>query len=330
MNNLITGATGFVGSHIAEKLVRDGQDVIALARETSDITFLKQLGVEIRYASLTDPASVYEATKGIDRIFHVAAMTEEWIPKEISQKVNVQGTINLLEAAVENKIQRFFFVSSLAVMGVKNHYGTGVETDYPKSGDPYIDTKIEAEKMVWKFAKFSLPVTVLRPGFMYGPRDRRFMKRILNKLETGGFKFVGDGKNMLNLNYVGNFADAVLLASKTEDSIGQAYNIANDDKNLDMQTFIYKVADLWGHKKPRAHIPVPIAKVATTLMEISARLMNKKEPPLLTKTRLKFLSLNLEFDISKAQQQIGFENKVNIDQGLQLTKQWIEQTNAYE
>lgn len=330
MKNLVTGATGFVGSHVAEKLIQDGQEVIAFARDSSNTTFLKKLGAQIRYGSLTDTASVFEATKGIDRIFHVAAMTEEWIPKEISQKVNVQGTINLLEAAMENKIQRFFFVSSLAVMGIKNHYGTGVETQYPKSGDPYIDTKIEAEKMVWKFAKFGLPVTVLRPGFMYGPRDRRFMKRILSKLETGGFKFIGDGKNMLNLNYAGNFADAVLLASKTEDSIGQAYNIANDDKNLDMKTFIFKVADLWNYQKPQEHIPVPIAKIATILMETSARLMKKKEPPLLTKTRLKFLSLNLEFDISKAKQQIGFQNRVNIDQGLQLTKQWIEQSHAYD
>lgn len=329
MRNLVTGATGFVGSHIAEKLIQDGEQVTALARETSDTTFLKHIGADIRYGSLTDPVSLIEATKGIDRVFHVAAMTEEWVPKEVTQKINVDGTANLLEASLENKVQRFFFVSSLAVMGFKNHYNTGVETDYAKSHDPYIDTKIEAEKIVWRFHKFGLPVTVLRPGFMYGPRDRRFLKRILEKLESNDFIFIGEGRNMLNLNYAGNFADAVVAAARTEDSIGEVYNVSNDDKSLDMQTFIYKVADMWGYDRPEKHIPVAVAKIATSLMEGSAKLFRKKEPPLLTKTRLKFLSLNLEFDISKAKEQLGFENNINIDDGLAITKNWIEESGAY-
>jgi nucleoside-diphosphate-sugar epimerase len=230
---------------------------------------------------------------------------------------------------MENKVDRFFFVSSLAVLGCINHYGTAVEADYLKAGDPYIDSKIESEKLVRKYAEFGLATTILRPGFMYGPRDRRFMKRVLEKLQQGSFKFIGDGKNKLNLNYVGNFADAVVLSSETEESIGKIYNISNDDKSLDMQTFAFKVADAWGFERPGGHVPVEVAKIATNIMETSARLLRKKEPPLLTKTRLKFLTLNLEFDISAAQNDLGFENKVNIDQGLCLTKQWIEESNAY-
>ncbi len=330
MKNLVTGATGFVGSHIAEKLVKEGQEVIAFARISSDTTFLKKLGVKIRYGSITDPSSTYEATEGIERVYHAAALTGEWVPKEISYEVNVEGTANLLEASLENKINRFFFVSSLAVMGFKDHRNTGVDTDYKKAQDPYIDTKIEAEKLVRKFGEFGLAVTILRPGFMYGPRDRRFMKRILSKLKKDAFMFIGDGKNILNLNYAGNFADAVILSSKMPTSIGQAYNIANDDKSLNIQTFIFKVADLWGYPRPGKHISVKVAKTATTIMETSARFMRKKEPPLLTKTRLKFLSHNLEFDISKAREELGFENKIDIDQGLVMTKQWIEESYAYD
>jgi len=330
MKNLVTGATGFVGSHIAEKLKQEGEEVIALARESSDTGFLEESGIEIRYGCVTDPCSVYQATKGIERVYHAAALTDEWVAKEESYEVNVEGTANILQAAFENKIDRFFFVSSLAVMGFKNHYNTAVVTDYIKARDPYIDTKIEAEKFVWRFNKFGLATTILRPGFMYGPRDRRFMRRILSKLEKGSFRFVGGGKNILNLNYVGNFADAVVLAGKTPRSIGQAYNIANDDKNLDMQTFIFKVADLWGYARPKSHIPVKAAQAATCVMERFARLMRRKEPPLLTKTRLKFLSHNLEFDISKTKEELGFENKIDIDQGLYMTKQWIEASHAYE
>jgi nucleoside-diphosphate-sugar epimerase len=329
MKNLITGATGFVGSHIAKKLKDKGEDVIALARKSSDTGFLTRSGIEIRYGSVTDLACLYEATKGVDRVFHAAAMTDEWIPRKITHEVNVGGTENILRASMENGVDRFFFVSSLAVLGCINHYGTAVEADYRKAGDPYIDSKIESEKLVRKYAEFGLATTILRPGFMYGPHDRRFMKRVLEKLRQGSFKFIGDGKNKLNLNYVGNFADAVILASETEKSIGKIYNIGNDDKNLDMQTFAFKVADVWGYERPDGHIPVGIAKIATNIMEISARLMRKKEPPLLTKTRLKFLTLNLEFDISAAKNDLGFENKVNIDRGLCLTKQWIDESNAY-
>jgi len=132
----------------------------------------------------------------------------------------------------------------------------------------------------------------------------------------------------MNLNYAGNLADAVVLSSKTPESIGQAYNIANDDKTLDMETFVFKVADLWGFARPDKHIPVRVAKIATSIMERSARLMRKKEPPLLTKTRLKFLSHNLEFDISKAKKELGFENRVHIDEGLALTKRWMEENHT--
>ena len=115
MKSLVTGATGFVGSHIVEKLIAQGHDVIAFARKSSDTTFLESLGIEIRYGSLTDPASVYTNMKGMDRVYHAAAMTEEWIPKKISRNVNVTGTANLLEASLENNIERFFYISSLTI-----------------------------------------------------------------------------------------------------------------------------------------------------------------------------------------------------------------------
>ena len=330
MKNLVTGATGFVGSHIAEKLVEDGQEVIALARESSDTTFMKELGAEIRYGTLNNPESLYQACKGVENVIHAAASTDEWLAKEITYDINVNGTANMLQAAHDNEVNRFFYVSSLSVMGFKDHYNTYEKTDYKKTGDPYIDSKMEAEKLVWKFRDFGLKVTVLRPGFMYGPRDRRFMRRILDKLEKNQFKFIGDGQNMLHLNFAGNFSDAVVLASKTESSIGQVYNIANDDPSLTIETFINKVADLWGYERPQKHIPVKAAVAATAVMENYARIIHKKEPPLLTKTRLKFLSHNLQFDISKAKHELGFKNKIDIDEGLRITKEWIDQSHEYD
>jgi len=293
-------------------------------RHESDTRFLGSLGVELRYGSITDPLAVYAAVEGVNRVCHAAALTEEWASRSASYEVNVEGTENVLEASLGRNVGRFFYVSSLAVMGFGNHYNTGLDTDYAKSGDPYIDTKMDAEKLVRRFSRFGLATTILRPGAMYGPRDRRLLLRILKHLEEGTFRFVGDGKNKMNINYVGNFADAVVLAGKTTRSIGEVYNIANDDKSLDVETFIFKVADLWGYPRPQRHVPVLLAKAATSIVEMSARLMRKKEPPYLTKARLRFLSHNLEFDISKAKEELGFENRVGIDEGLALTKRWME------
>ncbi len=333
IKSLITGATGFVGSHIAEKLKEEGEEVICLARKSGNIDFLKKLKAEIRYGSVEDYDSVCEAMKNINRVYHAAAATDEWISKEDAYKSNVVGTRNLLNSALENKVDRFFFISSLGVMGLRNHYGTekpDYESDDVKTGDNYIDTKIESEKLVKAFHEHAgLPTTILRPGFVYGPRDMKLIKRIIEKLHAGKFAFLGNGKNKMNLVYAGNFADAVILAGKTNKAIGQEYNVT-DDLDIDMETFVFKIADLWNMKRPTKYIPLPVAKTLTSVIEGTARLIKKKTPPILTKTRLKFMSLNLEFDISKAKEEFGYSPKVGIDEGLKLTKKWIEKEKPYD
>ena len=132
----------------------------------------------------------------------------------------------------------------------------------------------------------------------------------------------------MNINYVGNFADAVVLAGKTTRSIGEVYNVANDDKQLDIETFIFKVADLWGYPRPQRHVPVFVAKMATSLVERSARL-TQEGPALPDEGTTEVLSHNLEFDINKTKEELGFENRVGIDEGLLLTKHWMETSQEH-
>lgn len=330
MKNLVTGATGFLGSHVVEKLLEDGQEVVAFARKTSNTDYLKKLGVEIYRGDLKDYQSVEGAMNGMDRVYHVAAVTGEWVKKKEAAETNIDGTRNMLNAALANNLDRFVFVSSLAVLGLSHHYNTGVETDYPVSNDPYIDTKIASEKLVNKFSKTGLRTTILRPGFVYGEREMKLVKRIVEKMHAGKFFFIGDGKNMLNLNYGGNFADAAVLATKTEDSVGQTYNVANNDPNLTMENFVYKLADLWELKRPTGHIPVCVAKGLTSIIEGTWRVLGKKTPPILTKTRVKFMSLNLDFDISKTEKDLGYSPKVGIDEGLKRTKEWIDTERPFD
>lgn len=124
MKNLITGATGFIGSHIAERLVKDGEEVTALVRNTSKLDFLKSIGVKLAYGDINDIVSVRDAMKGMDVVYHSAALADEWISYEEAYRVNVEGTKNLLECARESGIKRFVFISSLAVLGLRDHFGT--------------------------------------------------------------------------------------------------------------------------------------------------------------------------------------------------------------
>ena len=333
MKYLITGATGFVGSHIAEKFRREGDEVIALARETSNpkgIKFLEYIGADGH--PVKNYSDIKDVVSQADRIIHAAASTGEWINRQ-DYEANIKGTKIFLNASLEKRLgqgfDRFIFISSLGVMGLRNHYHTGTKTDYEKTNDFYLDSKIESEKLVKEFYnEYRLPITILRPGFVYGERDRRLMKRMLETLGQGKFKFIGDGKNKMNLVYAGNFADAVYLSAQTDKAIGQEYNVT-DDNGLDIKTFVYKICDLWGFGKPTKHVPIPVAKTAAFFIDGLARLVKTKEPPLLTKTRLKFLSLNLDFDISKTREDLGYNPQVDINNGLNRVKKWIETENPY-
>jgi len=325
MNNLVTGATGFIGSFIAEELIKRGQRVKALVRRTSNTKFLRSLGVELCYGDLGDVASISSAVKGVERVFHSAAMVGDWVQREEAYKVNVDGTRFFLNASLDEKIERFVFVSSLAVLGMKNHQKTPSNPPAPKTGDIYADTKIDAENFVTEFSKKNgLPVTIIRPGFVFGPRDDKIIPRMVDFLKKGKYMFVGTGRNKVNMIYVENLASAIVDAASSDKTLNQVYNITNESE-MTMIDVVNMVADLWGYKRPDKHVPKNVAYALCSILEFFARATKAKEPPLLNKTRMKFLSLNLDFDISKVKQDLGYRPQINMLEGLRRTKAWMEQ-----
>jgi len=326
MKNLVTGASGFIGSHIVEVLKKKNEKIVALVRRTSDTAFLKSIGVELRYGDLNDKESLRENMKDCDKVYHSAALANEWISKEESRRVNVEGTKNLLDIAKEADVKRFVFISSLAVLGMRDHHGTPADSPYKKTGDSYIDTKIDSERMVFDYYKiYGLPVVVVRPGFVFGPRDYKLMPRILTRLQKGKFMFIGSGKNKTDLIYIENLTNAIVSAGKLDQAIGQAYNVTNNS-DIDIEGFIYKISDLWNIKKPSRHLPKPMALFLCGAFEGWTRLTRSKKPPYITKTSMKFLTLNLEFDIKKTKEQLGYNPTVSIEEGLKRTKQWMDST----
>ncbi len=324
MRNLVTGATGFVGSHIAERLIKEGEEVVALVRKTSNTGFLYSIGARCAYGDINDLESVKEAMQGIDIVYHSAALADEWISPKEAYRVNVEGTGNLLDTAREAKVKRFVFISSLAVLGMRDHHGTPADAPYHKTGDSYIDTKINSEQLVMDYyKKYDLPVTVVRPGFVFGPRDNKLIPRLSDRLGKKQFMFVGSGKNKINAVYVENLTDAIISAARSEKAVGQKYNVTNDS-GMTLEALVLKIVDIWKFDTPRKHIPKFMAYLVCNILTALARLTKAKEPPYITKTRIKFLSLNLDFDIDKTKNDLGYNPRVSIEEGLRRTKDWME------
>jgi nucleoside-diphosphate-sugar epimerase len=324
---LLTGATGFVGSHVAEALVRRGDTVRTLARTGSDTALLERLGATIIRGDLTDAEALKSAGEGCDVVVHCAAKVGDWGPVDEYRKVNVEGLRNLLDGVLGRPLSRFVHVSSLGVYAARHHYGTDETEPLPNDHiDGYTQSKVEAERLALQYLrKQNVPVTVLRPGFVYGPRDRTVLPRLVERLKEGSVIYIARGRFALNTTYVGNIADAVLLAvdAPAEAVVGAVFNIT-DGEFVSKRKFFETIADGLGLKRPRGFPPVPVwlARMMANWREGVFRRKNKPHPPRITQAQLKFAGLNLDFSIAKARTKLGYTPRVLFDEGMKRALQW--------
>ncbi len=161
-----------------------------------------------------------------------------------------------------------------------------------------------------------LPVAVLRPGFIYGERDRTVLPKLLGRLQKGVFAYFGSGDQVLNCIYVKNLVYAIFLAAERPEAIGQVFNLT-DGARVSKKQFVGRVAELAGLKPPRRHIPRWLAYTLAVLLERRARRKKATEPPLINKARYKFLGLNLDYSIDKARNLLGYDPPYTTEQGLE-------------
>jgi nucleoside-diphosphate-sugar epimerase len=324
---LITGTTGFVGGHLVEACARRNWSVRALARAGSDTGLLERTGITIERGDLTDAAAVRAAVQGVEVVFHCAAKVGDWGPVEDYRAVNVEGLRGLLEACREVPLRRFVHFSSLGVYAARHHHGTDETEPLPETHmDGYTQTKVESEKLALRYQReYGVPVVVLRPGFIYGPRDRRVLPKLLENLRLRKVRYLGGGGRAMNTIYVGNLVDAAFLAVECPAAVGQVYNLT-DGEAVSKRRFIEALTDGVGVPKPPP-VPVPlwVARFAAHWMEGRARRRGDPQPPRLTQARLKFLGLNLDFSIEKAKRELGYQPHVSFDQGMRETVAWYKQ-----
>lgn len=327
---LITGATGCVGGHLAEACVKRGMAVRGLARPNSDASVLEACGAMVVRGDLTDSGAVRDALQGVAVVFHCAAKVGDWGPVEEYRAVNVEALGGLLEACRVRPLQRFVDFSSLGVYAARHHHGTDETEPLPERHiDGYTQTKAEAEQLALRYHReHAVPVVVLRPGFIYGPRDRTVLPNLIDKLRRREVRYIGDGRRALNCIFVGNLVEAALLAMEKPEAVGRIYNVT-DGEAVSKRRFIEAAADGVGVPRPPAlGVPLWVARIVAEWMESRARRRGDKEPPRLTQARLKFLGLDLDFSIERARRELGYKPGVRFDEGMRRTTEWYKQRAA--
>ncbi len=327
--NLVTGATGLLGSHIVEQLRKRGQPVRVLVRPGADRTWLSTQGVEFVEGHITQPACLARACQGVAVVFHSAAKVGDWGPWEEFQRVTVEGTRNVLQAAIAAGVRRFVHISSISAYGY--HTKDGVIDESFELGYKlyrwayYSKSKVAAEQIVWDAHRAGrIEVVVIRPAWLYGPRDRTTIARLYQMVQTGRARILGRGDNRLNVVYAGNVAEAAVVAAELPEAAGQAFNCSNDGE-ITQQQYFDLLARTIGAPPVRRHVPYKLAYLAGFMLECLGHAFRWKDPPLITRYAVWLMGRRSYFSSEKARRVLGWKATVPYELGVPLTVKWYQE-----
>ncbi len=319
MNILITGATGFVGSRLVEKLVKDGHEVTVLSRQASSLANLKDQKVNLCYVSFTDLEVLKKAALGKEVIFHLAGLINA--PREkvhLYYQANVSITKSLLKAVDKSVLKAFVYCSSVAVYGKLKKLPTD-EKIPPRPDNLYGQTKFEAENICLDFfSKEDIPGIIVRPTWVYGPRDKRTFK-LFKAIKKRIFRVVGQGKVLIHPLFVDDLVDALKLCAFNEKAMGEIF-IVGGEEVVELNTLVNLIARALDKPLPKIHIPLKLAKTGAFFLEKPYYLFGKRPP--LSQRGLEFFTRDQHYDISKAERELSFTPNHTLSEGINLTVDW--------
>ena len=324
---LVTGATGFIGGHLAQRLVREGRQVRCLVRKGGDTSLLDTLDVEIATGDLTSRRSLVRAAQGCRDVFHCGALVSDWATAEEISRVNVEGTRNLLEACAGASVLRFVHFSTTDVYG---HPGdAAVEETHTPSGfaNWYAQTKLEAEAEVRRAeSAHPLDAVILRPATVYGPRSTDVVGEIAEAIRGRRMVLVDGGRAIAGLCYIDNLIDAAVLAGSHEAAPGQAFNIT-DGLDVTWRQFTDGLAQGLGCSEPRWSLPYWAANGLGVSLEHGYRFLRRttrlETQPLLSRQAVHVLGRDQDFSNRKARELLGWEPRVGYAEGMAATLGWL-------
>jgi nucleoside-diphosphate-sugar epimerase len=325
---LVTGATGLVGSHIVERLLRDGWSVRGLARSDASKEALRHAGAEAVTGDLLDLGSLRAASDGVDVIFHTAAAITQRGGWEAYRRLNVDGTNAIIDAA-ERAGARLLHLSSVAVYGSTGRFaGHGLKTSEDSPLGPlrersyYARSKRESEAMVLNAHRTGrIWATAVRPSVIYGPRDRQFVPRIARALTLGVMPLIGRGRSTLAVVHAANVASGALLAATSDAAGGRSYNLAND-YDVTVRDFFRLAGKGLGRRVRFISVPLWSARLALRGFRIVDRVALDAKFAVASEGSLSFLSRDNPFTSDRARRELGWSPKIQHDVGVPAAFRW--------
>ncbi len=332
MHALVTGAGGFLGRYLTEQLVARGDRVRGFARGT--YPELQSLGVEVVQGDIRDAAAVERACRGVDCVFHVAAMAGIWGPKKLFYDINVLGTVNVAQGCRQARVPRLVLTSSPSVTFAGRDQRGVNETQGPfprRWLAHYPFTKALAEHAVLDSdGHDGLSTCALRPHLIWGPRDQHLIPRLLDRARRGQLRQVGDGTNLVDATYVENAAAAHLLAADAlrpgSAVSGKAYYISNGEP-VNCWQWIGEILALAGLPPVKRRISLPAAYAAGAVLEGWWTILGRTGEPRMTRFLAAQLATSHYFDISAARRDFGYDPRISMAEGMQRLAAWLGTTS---
>lgn len=318
---LITGATGFLGHTLCPYLVERGFRLRALVRPSSAWGFLRPLGIELAWGDVRDAESVRAATAGCRAVVHAAGKFRFWGTREDFFSTNLEGTRNALEAARQTNVERFIYISTIAVVGAPRADTVIDETYPPTPWDYYQRSKLEAERLTLRYhQEYELPTIVLRPGAFYGPGGRYAFNRLFFEDPLKGLPLqVHRGQHINFPVYIRDVAQGVDLALERGQP-GQMYNISGP--SLSHQEVNDVIDSLLGYRIWRFNAPawamLALARAWTWLSRYT-----KREPYYPLNLSL-YVFYDWKVSYEKAKRELGFV-PTPFEEGAQATLEWYRE-----
>lgn len=316
---LVTGASGCVGSHVCQQGRLLGFHLRGLVRSSSETAALRELSIPVAVADFHDENALRQAVAGATAVVHCAARIGVG-PAEEYRQLHVAGLQNLLRALEQDGlVSRFIHLSSLGVHSVGHHFNTDETTSPAARGlGACLASLVDAENLLRSWGeRRSVATTILRPGLIYGPRERWVLPPLLHRLKEQRFRFFGSGEQQLSNTFAGNLADAVFAALATPAAAGQTYHIT-DQPLVRQRDFIFAIAELAGYPVPRAALPMTWARIASWL----PRWFRSNDASDETATELRLLGWNRGFSIDKACRELNYSPRVSFADGMRQTIDW--------
>lgn len=325
---LVTGASGFIGRRVVARLAAAGRPVRAFLLPHEDAQALPELarapGLELARGDVTDAASVAAAVRGAARVVHLAAVVGDWGPAALFERVNVGGTRHVVDAAAAAGCERLLMVSSIVVYGRRLAEG-GCDEDAPREAGvgPYGRTKRLSEELALDAHGFGrVPVTVVRPGNVWGPGSGLWVDEIVKLARAGRLMLLGDGRGDASLAYVDNVVDVIVRALDAPAAAGRIYN-ATDDGGVTWRDYFTDLARLAGAAPPRRTLSPRLAGAIAVALERVWRLTRRPGRPLITREAVQLLASGPPVPNARARAELGYD-PLPYDRGLAAVARYLE------